>query len=183
VQLFFCGAAINSMSVRLTGIVAKILLASCVLLAGCSGSGRPALAPVRGTVTYKGKPVAGATVVFLCEGAPRLAVGTTDEGGEYHLTTYEPDDGAMIGQHVVTVKKRNTGTETADTADGATGGALQGEALSKAIAKSMRESSQQAKKAEKAPSLIPAKYAYLKTSDLRKDVVDGENVINIDLTD
>jgi hypothetical protein len=175
--------AINSMGSRLTGIVAKIFLASCLLLAGCSGSGRPALAPVRGTVTYKGKPVAGATVVFLCEGAPRLAVGMTDERGGYQLTTYEPNDGAMIGQHVVTIKKRNTGTETADTDAGASGGALQGEALSKAIAQSMRESSQAAKKAEKAGSVLPAKYAYLKTSDLRKDVVDDENVINIDLTD
>jgi hypothetical protein len=171
------------MSGRLTGIFAKLLLASCVLLAGCSGSGRPALAPVRGTVTYKGQPVAGAAVVFLCDGAPRLAVGTTDERGEYQLTTYEPNDGAMIGNHVVTVKKKNAGAEAADTDAGATGEALHGEALSKAIAQSMRQSSQQAKKAEKAPSLIPAKYAYLKTSDLRKDVVDGDNVINIDLTD
>jgi hypothetical protein len=171
------------MSDRLADIVAWVLVASCVLVAGCSGSGRPAIAPVRGTVTYKGRPVAGATVVFLCSGAPRLAVGKTDERGEYRLTTYEPNDGAMIGNHVVTVKKKDLEAETADTNVAVTGQALHGEALSSAIAQSMRESSQQAKKAEKAGSLLPTKYAYLKTSDLRKDVVDGENVINLDLTD
>jgi hypothetical protein len=127
--------------------------------------------------------VAGATVVFLCSGAPRLAVGKTDERGEYQLTTYEKNDGAMIGNHVVTVKKKDLTAETTDTDAGAPGEALHGEALAKAIAQSMRESSQQAKQAEKAGSLLPAKYAYLKSSDLRKDVVDGENVINIDLTD
>jgi hypothetical protein len=134
-------------------------------------------------VTYKGKPVAGATVVFLCPGAPRLAVGKTDERGEYKLTTYEPNDGAMIGNHVVTVKKKDMGAEAASTDVAATVEPLQGEALSRAIAQSMRQSSQQAKKAEKAGSLLPAKYAFLKSSDLRKDVVDGENVINLDLTD
>jgi hypothetical protein len=171
------------MNGRRTGVTAKLILASCVLAAGCSASGRPAIAPVRGTVTYRGQPVAGATVVFLCSGAPRLAVGKTDERGEYQLTTYEKNDGAMIGNHVVTVKKRSPGTETPDPSVAGTGEALQGEALAKAIAQSMRESSQQAKQAEKAGSLVPAKYAYLKSSDLRKDVVDGENVINIDLTD
>jgi hypothetical protein len=171
------------MSDRLAGIVAWLLVASCVLVACCSGSGRPAIAPVRGTVTYKGKPVAGATVVFLCPGAPRLAVGKTDERGEYQLTTYEPNDGAMIGNHVVTVKKKDMAAEAASTDAAATGQPLQGEALSRAIAQSMRQSSQQAKKAEKAGSLLPAKYAFLKSSDLRKDVVDGENVINLDLTD
>jgi hypothetical protein len=177
------GAAINSMSGRLTGIVARIFLASCVLLAGCSGSDRPAIAPVRGIVTYNGQPVAGAWVEFLCPGAPRPAVGKTDERGEYRLTTYEQCDGAMVGTHVVTIEKLNAEVATTDTNIDASGQSLQGEALSKAIAQSMRDSSHAAKKAEKAGSMLPAKYAYLKTSDLRKDVVDGENVINIDLTD
>lgn len=167
----------------LVGLGVLTLVASCVFLSGCSNSGRPAIAPVRGTVTYNGQPVAGATVVFLCPGAPRPAVGKTDERGEYQLTTYEPNDGAMIGNHVVTVKKKSTAAETAHTDAGAAGKALQGEALSKAIAQSMRESSQEAKKTEKAGSLLPAKYAFLKTSDLRKEVVDGENIINLDLTD
>lgn len=171
------------MSGRFAVVVAQIFLASCLAVTGCSGSGRPAIAPVRGTVTYNGQPVAGARVVFLCPGAPRLAVGETDEGGEYQLTTYEPNDGAMIGNHVVTVKKKSTTAETAQSDSGPTGEALQGDALSTAIAQSMRESSQQAKKAEKGRSVLPVKYAYLKTSDLRKEVVEGENVINLDLSD
>jgi hypothetical protein len=160
--------------------VVGLLATSCFLLAGCSGSGRPAIAPVRGTVTYQGKPVAGATVVFLCPGAPRLAVGTTDESGNYRLTTYEPNDGAMIGTHVVTVKKyaSDSGGDVNASAE-----PMDQRAMAEAIEKSMRQSAQQAKQAEKTGSLLPSKYAHQKTSGLRKVVVDGQNVVDIELTD
>jgi len=46
----------------------------------------------------------------------------------------------------------------------------------------MRKSAQQVAKSEKSGSLLPKKYAQLSTSDLRKDVVAGDNVIDIDLT-
>jgi hypothetical protein len=162
--------------------VAQLFAASCLLLAGCSGSGRPATAPVRGQVTYQGKPVAGATVVFLCPGAPRLAVGKTDDEGNYRLTTYEPDDGATIGTHVVTVKKKKREPDASDPRVGAAGQNLQGEALSKAIEKSMQSSAREVAMTEKSGSLIPAKYSQQKTSDLRKEVIEGENVINIELS-
>jgi hypothetical protein len=38
-------------------------------------------------------------------------------------------------------------------------------------------------KAERTRPLLPQKYGERRTSDLRKEVVDGENVINIELTD
>src|SRR5436190_19619243 len=78
------------------------LAGAYALLAGCSHSGM-SIAPVHGKVTYKGGPVAGATVEFLCTGASRPAAGTTDEQGNYRLTTFTAGDGAMIGTHVVTV--------------------------------------------------------------------------------
>ena len=86
-------------------VFSLLAAAACIACGGCSGSDRPACAPVRGEVTYLGKPVVGATVAFLCHGAPRPAMGTTDATGTYQLTTFEPDDGAVIGTHVVTVKK------------------------------------------------------------------------------
>src|SRR5712671_5793789 len=78
------------------------LVGACLLLAGCSQSGRMPMAPVHGQVTYQGRPVANAAVEFLCPGASRPAAGTSDEQGNYRLTTFTANDGAMIGPHVVT---------------------------------------------------------------------------------
>jgi hypothetical protein len=159
--------------------VVGLFVVGC-LLGGCSGSGRPAIAPVQGKVTYNGKAVAGATVVYLCPGAPRLAVGTTDESGNYSLTTYEPNDGAMIGTHTITVKKSggDSGSDVETPAE-----PLGPKEMTKAIEQSMHESAQQAREAEKSRSELPRRYAFMKTTDLRKEVVDGDNIIDLELTD
>jgi hypothetical protein len=60
---------------------------------------------VTGTVTYQGAPVEGARVMFHSE-AGRPATGTTDAEGRFELMTFEPRDGAIPGQHKVTVTKR-----------------------------------------------------------------------------
>jgi hypothetical protein len=157
------------------------IFASYCLLLGCADhSGRPATASVRGKVTYLGSPVAGASVTFLAPGAPRFAVGTTDDEGNYLLTTFEPDDGAIPGTHVVTVRKDGdqppaTISLNAQPADPTN--------TAKSIEQAMQDTAQQMKVAEKERSLLPLKYADGKTSDLRKHVQDGENVIDIDLKD
>lgn len=150
-----------------------------LLWAGCSHSGRT-ISPVRGQVTYQKKPVAGATVTFLCPGAPRMAVGTTDENGNYQLTTFQPNDGAIVGTHVVTV---NIYTVQPDAVALGTGPTSTRKGMSTSIDDAMKRSVQQIKKTEKAKPLIPPKYGDRRTSDLHKDVVKGNNVINIDLTD
>lgn len=71
---------------------------------GCWSSG-PEMIPVRGVVTLDGKPVEGATVGFAPKAAGRPATGTTDAAGQFSLTTFEPGDGAVPGEHVVTVSK------------------------------------------------------------------------------
>jgi hypothetical protein len=75
-------------------------------LVGCSGNGdeRPT-APVKVTVSYKGKPVDGALVQFISEENPQPAVGTTDSTGSCALTTYKSNDGAIIGSNFVTITK------------------------------------------------------------------------------
>jgi hypothetical protein len=156
--------------------VASVLLAAALLFCdGCLGSDRPATAPVRGQVTYRGKPVVGATLAFLCEGAPRHALGTTDAAGNYQLTTFEPNDGAVIGTHVVTVKIHPQ-AETIEL-DPSKGAAAFGEALEKQMQATLAARD----KAAKAPPQIPPKYGSPATTDLRKEVVEGENVINIEL--
>ena len=81
---------------------------ACVAMAliplGCSGGGDTIkLAPVTGKVTLHDKPVEGAVVSFIAEGAPRVAVGETDAEGNYQLTMFDKNDGAAIGQNVVTI--------------------------------------------------------------------------------
>jgi hypothetical protein len=154
------------------------LVFSLLLLGGCSGSGRPEMAPVQGKVTYKGKAVSGATVVFLCPGAPRMAIGTTDDGGNFTLTSYEPNDGAAIGTHSITVTKFGD-----DGLPEVTAPAVDSKDMKKAIAQSMRQSAQAAEAAEKKGSGLPLKYSQMHTTDLQKEVVEGENVIEIELTD
>jgi hypothetical protein len=65
----------------------------------------PAVAPASGTVTWRGQPVAGASVVFMPKGS-RPASGTTDSEGHYQLSTFGQADGATLGAHTVTITKR-----------------------------------------------------------------------------
>jgi hypothetical protein len=69
-----------------------------VAASGCSGDGKQQLAPLTGTVTYKGKPVVGASMTFIPEDTKlRPAIATTDSAGLYVMETYEPQDGAGVG--------------------------------------------------------------------------------------
>ena len=74
------------------------------LTIGCGPSG-PAMAHVSGTILQKGQPLEGATVVFMPKGGGRPSMGVTDTKGEFTLKAFEEGDGAVIGDHVVTVSK------------------------------------------------------------------------------
>lgn len=74
--------------------------------AGCGGNAdNPPVYPVMGTIVYEGKPVEGAVVAFCADHAPRLATGVTDAEGRFTLTTFNSGDGAVAGNHKVTVTK------------------------------------------------------------------------------
>jgi hypothetical protein len=61
---------------------------------------------VSGVVTFRGKPLEGARVVFISKDPGGLpASGITDEDGIYHLTTFEAGDGAVAGTYGVKVAK------------------------------------------------------------------------------
>ena len=61
--------------------------------------------PVSGVITLKGQPVAGADVMFVNAEKTRSAFGRTNEKGEYRLTTFTSNDGAVEGKVVITVTK------------------------------------------------------------------------------
>jgi hypothetical protein len=155
-----------------------IAAATCLTLSGCTGSDRPAIAPVRGQVTLDGKPIAGATVVFLCQGAPRPAVGITDSSGNFQLTTFEQNDGAVVGTHVVAVKKSASLSEEAVPTNESDAELDSAKEIDDAVKRSLGAR----RKSQKTRPEIPTKYGHRSTSNLSKDVVAGENVINIELS-
>ncbi len=80
------------------------------VIAGCGSggtgaAGRNKVHPVEGSVTYKGQPVEGAIVLFHSVGSDIAASGLTDSQGKFRLQTYEANDGAVSGNHRVTVQK------------------------------------------------------------------------------
>jgi len=88
---------------------ALILAVLCLTIAGCGGPERPELVPVSGVVLDKdGKPVVGAEVSFHNGDAPRAAVGTTDSEGKFQLTSFDEGDGAIPGDHKISIAKTQT---------------------------------------------------------------------------
>lgn len=87
----------------------------CVLLLismGCGGDpDRSSTAPVSGTVTLDGKPLVSGTITFETTGS-RPASGVIKEGEILNVMTYEPNDGAPVGTHQVSI----TATEIAKSA-------------------------------------------------------------------
>ncbi|HEY1067041.1 MAG TPA: hypothetical protein VGE52_13050 [Pirellulales bacterium] len=145
----------------------SLLLALAVTaLVGCSGDDRPRRVPVTGKVTYNGKPVVGADVVFRNDKAPRSSYGKTDSDGKFVLTTYDDADGAIPGMHVVTIiKMANAPKPVTDL-------------TSPEYASAMKQM-QAAPKSE-----IPTKYSDPQSQAITKTVAPtGENHFDIDLTD
>lgn len=94
------------MTMRYTARPVLMLAVLCLTIAGCGGPERPDMAPVSGVVLDKdGAPVVGAQVVFKNDKAPREAQGTTDNEGKFRLTSFEDFDGAVIGEHKISVAK------------------------------------------------------------------------------
>ena len=145
-------------------VSACMTAAICMLsFFGCSES-KPDTATVRGKVTYQGKPVTTGRIVFNPVDGRRPAMASINEDGTFELTTFpgKSKDGAMLGEHIVTVKStRTVGGEMPD------------------------EFSKEAKAAPavmpKLEWLVPQKYSRKDTSPLKETVTEGQNEINIDI--
>jgi hypothetical protein len=133
------------------------------LAAGCSGdANRPKLGKVHGKVTYKGTPVSSGHVVFTpVEGkggaSGDVATGEIAADGSYDMTTFNTGDGAILGQHIVSVQVRS-GEMPKPKADSTIDYKLP-------------------------KSLIPGKYTTPDKSPLRCTVVEGSNPFDIELKD
>jgi len=148
-------------------------IAIAVLVAGCGGSdgrtGSEPVYPVSGVITYKGKPVAYADVTFFNAEKNRSAFGKTNEKGEYKLTTFSNNDGAVEGEHKVAVLKYEQPSATTPAAD------VNSQAY---VPPAMGESTE-----PKPPkSDLPEKYGNQETSGLTATVkAEAANVVNLDL--
>ncbi|MCA9047617.1 MAG: carboxypeptidase regulatory-like domain-containing protein [Planctomycetaceae bacterium] len=156
--------------------ISAVVLAAVVLSTafGCGGGAGAPPEPVyqvSGKITFDGQPVVGADVVFINAEKNRSAFGRTNDAGEYRLTTFSSNDGAVEGKSVVTVSKYvaavpeepDPDIESEDYEPPGFGGAEEEVAPPK--------------------SEIPDKYASEQTSGLVAMVSAGsENKIDLDLT-
>ncbi len=137
-------------------------------LSGCGGAGGsatgPKTYPVSGTVTQGGKPVDGATILFVSTDGKKSATGKTDASGRYTLTTTKSGDGAVAGQYKVAITKFDAGQVAA--AD---------------ISDPNYAPPDPNKPAPVAKNLLPEKYASPETSGLTATVKESSNKIDFTL--
>jgi len=86
----------------------------CLVIAGCGGPSGPDLVECSGTVTFKGDPLAGATVTFMVPNSP-IAMGVTGSDGKFVITT-GGRPGAPVGDAKVGVVKITAAQEAMQTA-------------------------------------------------------------------
>jgi hypothetical protein len=90
--------------------IVALVVYGTVCCAGCSQP-KYELAPVHGTITLDGIPLSSAKVMFAPvevgdnpnPGKP--AFGLVQNDGSFVLTTYSANDGAVVGEHWVTIVK------------------------------------------------------------------------------
>jgi hypothetical protein len=81
-----------------------VIVGAVAFVLGCGGGQKAAeIVPVKGVVKYQGKPVPKLSVGFVPENGT-LAYGTTDDNGQFALTTNKPGDGATVGTYKVAIK-------------------------------------------------------------------------------
>lgn len=150
-----------------------LALLGMMAMVGCGDGGLPKRVPVEGTVLYKGKPVEGATVVFQAPESPRNASGITDAEGKFKLTTYQPNDGAIVGSHKITVAKL-------DTSKVPTQGNISAEDPGEAYSKAMMMASRDPKMGAK--DELPAIYGDMAQTPLTEQVTEaGPNIFTLQL--
>ena len=74
-------------------------------IVGCGGDKGPKMAGVTGTVTYGGKPIAGATVTMQTAGVKgQSSLGFTDSSGKFKMST-GGRAGVPVGKAIVGITK------------------------------------------------------------------------------
>ena len=99
----------------------SLLLGLTLLLTGCSSDGKVKTYPVKGRITYGGKPMVGGggiSFVPMSDVAGKTAGGIIKPDGSYELGTYTENDGSMAGEFRVVIFQE-TAKEPEPVPDGA----------------------------------------------------------------
>ncbi|EDL61352.1 hypothetical protein PM8797T_12648 [Gimesia maris DSM 8797] len=140
------------MKLNMISLCSVLLLLS--IMTGCGEQiEKKPTAPVKGIVTFEGKPLETGEVVFFPDSGEQIAHGKIQPDGSFELTTYEDGDGAFPGKHTVTIISE----------------------------RDMEGVSAEDPEASLEPSFIPTKYNMQKTSGLTAVVKEGDNEIKFDL--
>jgi hypothetical protein len=151
--------------------ISRVLLL-CALLAltatteGCQRGQTWDLAPVEGTVTKDGRPLAGVEVVFWAD----LDAGTqgprssdiTDEAGHYRLLTDNGGNGVVLGKHHVCLVDVSTDND-------------------KKVSRVQRDGAQVEPKTPEAKRRVPRRYERFKETPLRVEVHPGPQTLDFQL--
>ncbi len=152
------------------------LLVVCTSSLGCGGSGDPTIAPVKGIVSLDGKPVEGVQIIFQVQDSPRSSMGITNDKGEYKLTTFNTDDGAIVGENSVSI------VQMSKDSGGVSGISINDMQSGKVNVDGGAGFRKNAEKSLAAKTAIPKKYANPKESGFKRAVVLGsKNEFNFDL--
>lgn len=146
-------------NLRCATFAAAAILASIAPGAGCSKKQEPTY-PVHGVVTLKGKSPTGGIVLFESvepgpSGKRYGARGDIQPDGQYRLSTFDRNDGAVAGKHRVAV-------------------------LPEQIVLGDPPSPEDKRRAD-AIMKIPPTYQSTETSNLTYEVEPGDNAINVEL--
>lgn len=167
--------------VRMKGVGLFVLSVS--LLAGCSGTDDgPTLVEAGGSVTYKGGPLAGATVTFVPEDGP-VAIGVTDLEGKFTLSS-GAIPGIVAGPCKVSVTALQGGGGGNEVADPNVNVKPKNPEEMKQRQQKMVDMMKKGAPSDDAKSLIPEKYGIAESSGLTFTVKEGDpNQFKIELTD
>jgi hypothetical protein len=138
------------------------------------------LAPVEGTVTKGGRPLANVQVIFLADveagtQGPRTS-GTTDESGHYRLRTENGDDGAVVGKHRILLIDAEAAMKRLFSRP--SGGPRRKETAR--LSPVMAKPAEHLKKAADVPRLPPS-YQSFSDTPLRAEIYTGPQTINFDV--
>lgn len=158
-------------------------LLGAIAIVGCSKGPSVQTYPVTGTVTYNGKPVAGATVIYATgkDADAQRSTGITDEGGKFSLNTFisskELLRGAVPGEYKVAIIKLTATAQQAAASGGVDWQSMSADERGKQMTQMWdRQKDPSKEQKEAAPkSEIPERYAVTETSGLTAAVVVGEN--------
>jgi len=177
------------------GLVCDLVVAMAMVVAtsmGCSSDGGGGdLAktyPVTGTVTYNGRPVVGASVVFVPTAKTgEAAVAVTDASGKYALKSSGAREGAVPGSYGVKISKAESQDEAASAGDsgGDSGSASSGDDLVDDYGANYNPDAEEDEAAPKSMNFLPAKYGSPSTSGLSATVSNdtSKNVFDFTLKD